>query len=144
MEPTINVGFLHIEEQEVADETNEKRPRVVKKAETVREKAEKAVEDSKQPRRLHTTKRRAGAPFRLVGRIARRLGKIKPLHIISIVLVPPYFRNSWRELKQVTWPKRRDSFRLTFAVIMFATVFGIVVALLDFGLDKLFKQVLLK
>ena len=128
----------------MADETDSKRPRVVKKAETVREKAEKAVENSKQPRRLHTTKRRVGAPFRAVGRGAKRLERFKPLRILGFIIVPPYLRNSLRELRQVTWPKRRESFRLTFAVILFASVFGVVVAALDFGLDKLFKQVLLK
>lgn len=129
----------------MADESTENSSnRQGKKAETIREKAEKAVESSKQPRRLHTTKRRVGAPFRAVGRGGRKLGKFGPFRIIGYILVPPYFRNSWRELRQVIWPSRRDSFRLTFAVIAFAAVFGVVIAFLDFGLDKLFKQVLLK
>jgi preprotein translocase SecE subunit len=127
----------------VADETKSNR-RIIKKSETVREKAVKATEDSKQPRRLQTTKRRASAPFRVVGSGFRKLGKYKAFRIIGYVFAPPYFRNSWRELRQVTWTKRRDSFRLTFAVIAFAVVFGALVALLDFGLDKVFKQVLLK
>lgn len=118
--------------------------RIVKKAETVRQKAEKAVEDSKQPRRLHATKRRAGAPFRIVGKGFTKLGKYKVLRVIGYILVPPYFRNSWKELRQVTWTKRRESFRLTAAVIVFAITFGAVVAVLDFGLDKVFKEVLLK
>lgn len=118
--------------------------RLVKKVETVREKTEKAVESSKQPRRLHSTKRRVSAPFRAVGKQSSKLGKFKPFRIIGLILVPPYFRNSWKELRQVTWTKRRESFRLTFAVIAFATVFGIMVAVLDYGLDKVFKEVLLK
>lgn len=118
--------------------------RLVKKAETVREKTEKAVESSKQPRRLHTTKRRVGTPFRVIGEKSSKLGKFKFFRIIGLVLVPPYFRNSWKELRQVTWTKRRESFRLTFAVIAFAAVFGVLVAVLDYGLDKVFKEVLLK
>jgi preprotein translocase SecE subunit len=128
----------------VAEETGKSKRRLVKKAETVREKAEKAVEDSKQPRRLHTTKRRAGAPFRAVARGGRRLNKIKPFRILGFIIVPPYFRNSWKELKQVTWPKFKDSIRLTFAVFAFATVFGTLVFALDFVLDKVFKEVILK
>jgi len=125
-------------------ETAKPKRRIVKKAETVREKAEKAQEDSKQPRRLHATKRRVSAPFRPVGRLAKKLGKFKPFRIIGLILVPPYFRNSWRELKQVTWLKPKDSIRLTYAVFAFAAIFGTLVALLDYGLDKIFKQVLIK
>jgi preprotein translocase SecE subunit len=128
----------------VAEEAKPKR-RLVKKAETVRQKTEKASsEDSKQPRRLHTTRRRISAPFRLIGRIGKRLGKFKPFHIISLIIVPPYLRNSWRELGQVTWLKPKESLRLTYAVFAFAAIFGTLVALLDYGLDKIFKQVLLK
>jgi preprotein translocase SecE subunit len=128
----------------VAEQSDKPKRRIVKKAETVREVTEKAAETNKQPRRLHTTKRRAGAPFRAIGKVFAKLGKFKPFRIIGLILVPPYFRNSWRELRQVTWLKRRDSFRLTYAVIAFAAIFGTLVALLDYGLDKVFKEVLLK
>jgi preprotein translocase SecE subunit len=113
------------------DKTTPKR-RLVKKAETVREKTEKAVEKgSNQPRRLQAK----GTSW---------LGKFKFFRIIGLILVPPYFRNSWKELRQVTWTKPKESIRLTFAVVVFATVFGALVAALDFGLDKVFKEVLLK
>lgn len=58
--------------------------------------------------------------------------------------IPKYFRDSLVELRQVTWPNRMQTVRLTFAVIAFATIFGIVIAIVDFGLDKLFKEILLK
>lgn len=125
-------------------ETAKPKRRLVKKAETVREKAEKAQEDSKQPRRLHATKRRVTAPFRPVGRLAKKLGKFKVFRIIGLIIVPPYFRNSWRELRQVTWLKPKESWRLTYAVFAFAAIFGTLVALLDYGLDKIFKEVLIK
>jgi preprotein translocase SecE subunit len=128
----------------VAEQSDKTKRRIVKKAETVREKAEKAAESSNQPRRLHATKRRASAPFRAAGKGLAKLGKFKPFRIIGLILVPPYFRNSWRELRQVTWLKPKESFRLTYAVIAFAAIFGALVALLDFGLDKVFKEVLLK
>lgn len=127
-----------------AEKASPKR-RIIKKSETIREKTEKkAIESNKAPRRIHVTRRKASVPFRKVGSALAKLGKFKPLRIIGLILVPPYFRNSWKELLQVTWPKIRVSIRLTFAVISFATVFGILIAILDFGLDKLFKQVLLK
>jgi len=58
--------------------------------------------------------------------------------------IPKYFRNSWVELRQVTWPDREKTVRLTFAVIAFAAAFGVVIAIVDFGLDKLFRELLLK
>jgi preprotein translocase SecE subunit len=129
----------------MAENVDTPKRRTVKKAETVREKTEKAAADSKKkPRRLQATTRKAGAPVRQARRGLGKLGKFKPFRIIGLILVPPYFRNSWKELKQVTWPKRRESFRLMFAVVAFAAVFGSLVAALDFGLDKVFKEVLLK
>lgn len=92
-------------------------------------------------------KRRLKVPVR---RLSGPLGKAKSkagkglLGKIGRVLVPKYFRNSWVELKQVTWPDRRQTMRLTFAVIVFATIFGIAIAIVDYGLDKLFKELLLK
>ena len=127
----------------MAEETAKSKRRI-KKTETVREKAVKLAESEKKPRRLQGTKRHARAPFRLLAKLGRFLGKFKVFRIIGLILVPPYFRNSFKELRQVTWTKPKESFRLTFAVFAFAAVFGCVVALLDFGLDKVFKEVLLK
>jgi preprotein translocase SecE subunit len=64
--------------------------------------------------------------------------------LLGKILVPPYIRNSWKELKQVTWPNWKQSRQLTFAVLVFAVIFGAAVAIVDFGLDKLFKHILLK
>jgi preprotein translocase SecE subunit len=128
----------------MAEDPSRPKRRLVKKVETVREKAEKATESSAKPRRLQKTTSRIGAPFRPVGRGLKRVGSFKPVRILGFILVPPYFRNSWKELRQVTWPKFKESQRLTSAVIVFATVFGVAVALVDFALDKLFKGVLLK
>jgi preprotein translocase SecE subunit len=128
----------------VAENKDKPKRRIIKKVETVREKAEKAVESNKQPRRLQGTKRRASAPFRATGKGLSWLNKFKVFRVIGLILVPPYFRNSWKELRQVTWTKPKESLRLTSAVIVFAVVFGILVAILDYVLDKVFKEVLLK
>ena len=131
----------------MAEPTEEKAKssrRTIKKVESVREKTDKAVESAGKPRRLNKTTRRMGAPFRAVGRGFKWLGKFKVMRAIGYVFFPPYFRNSWKELRQVTWPTFKVSLRLTAAVIIFAVVFGALVALLDFILDKVFKEVLLK
>lgn len=67
-----------------------------------------------------------------------------PLWWLLIHIVPPYFKNAFKELKFVTWPTTRQTSSLTFAVIMFSVVFGAIIAGVDFGLDKLFKLFILK
>lgn len=59
-------------------------------------------------------------------------------------IIPKYLRESWSELKQVNWPNRKQTISLTFAVFVFAIIFGIIVAIIDSGLNQLFKQLLLQ
>lgn len=56
---------------------------------------------------------------------------------------PAYFRDSARELKNVTWPGRKETWRLVLAVFIFAILMGLFIALLDFGLEKLLREVIL-
>jgi len=71
-------------------------------------------------------------PAQLLGRFIKKIFFIE------------YFKSSWYELKEVTWPGRKETIQLTFAVFIFAVSFGLFIAVIDFGLDKLFKGVLLK
>lgn len=122
--------------------------RRVKNPESFRERALKAAEESDKPKRVAKVRSGGvsviGTIFRPIGRVLTPIGRLKPVRLLGKVLLPPYVRNSWRELKQVTWPNWQQSRQLTFAVLIFAVLFGAVIALVDFGLDKLFKQVLLK
>ncbi|MDL2342180.1 MAG: preprotein translocase subunit SecE [Patescibacteria group bacterium] len=125
--------------------------RKVKNPETFRERALKASEQSQQPDRRSRIRSVAGKPARPIAGIAKKASgnKVlrvlaKPFRLLGRILFPKYFRNSYRELRQVQWPDRRESRQLTFAVLAFAFVFGAFVAILDFGLDKLFRGVLLK
>lgn len=94
-----------------------------------------------------STKRSFKTPVR---KMTRPLGRARAkaskgfLGKVGRFLVPKYFRSSWSELRQVTWPDRGQTARLTTAVIIFATVFGIIIAIVDYGLDKLFRGILLK
>jgi preprotein translocase SecE subunit len=74
---------------------------------------------------------KAWKPFRFVGKI------------LGYVLLISYFRSSLQELKLVTWPNWKLSWRLTWAVLVFSIFFGVIVAVVDFGLDKIFKQLIL-
>lgn len=69
---------------------------------------------------------------------------LKPVLWLGKKIVPAYFKNSFKELKLVTWPNRKESRQLTTAVIVFAVVLSLIVALIDLGLDKVFKKVILK
>lgn len=139
----------------MADEPIKKTKRRVKNPETFRERAIKATEISDKPKRTKRFRRAIGkltAPlFKPIARGARIIfGRKpftwlrKPLRLLGKLVFPVYFRNSWKELKLVTWPSWRESRRLTYAVLIFAIVFGTVIALVDYGLDKLFKNILLK
>ena len=125
----------------------DKPKRRLRPPQTARERSQQPKSEPKKPRKLGKAKTAVAAPFRKAAKslakykIARWLARI--FRFIGKILVPPYVRNSWKELKLVTWPSRRESIRLTFAVIMFAVVFGAVVASLDYGLSRLFKIIIL-
>jgi len=60
-------------------------------------------------------------------------------------LVPRYFVNSFKEVRQVQWPARKETWRLTLACVRFLpSYFGGMVAGVDKGLDEIFKKVVLK
>lgn len=60
-------------------------------------------------------------------------------HIIPV----KYFVGSWKELRQVTWPTTKETLRLTAAVVIFAIFFTAIISVVDYGLDKLFRQLIL-
>lgn len=139
----------------MADKQPAKPKRLVKNPETFRERALKAGEDSDKPKRLARLKGASGQaaspvaqpaakafakifavqPFPLIGKLLKLVGKI---------ILPVYFRRSWQELRLVTWPTWKQSRQLTYAVLIFAVIFGALIAVVDYGLDKVFKDVLLK
>jgi len=121
------------------EKANRRKPRVRKTAPTFREVAEaeqakssSTVKKSSRPRRFLSF---IFTPLKPIGRVLKR---------VLGWLVPRYFVNAWREVKQVTWPGRKETWRLTLAVFIFAAVFGFVVYFVDKGLEKLFKELVLK
>jgi preprotein translocase SecE subunit len=136
----------------VADSEPSKRPKRRLKAptQTVRERAEQAQQTADRParnRHVKTAASAAGRPIRGIGRVFQR----QPFHFIGVVLrpigrilFPRYFREAYLELRLVEWPNRKTSRQLTYAVLAFAVVFGAVIATVDYGLDKVFRTLLLK
>lgn len=135
----------------MAEKQPTKGKRRVKNPETFRERAVKAVEESQKPTkatRLKSSSTKATGPMRKSARKITQAKSLrflhKPARIVGKILVPTYFRNSWAELKLVTWPNWKQSRQLTVAVLIFAVIFGASIALVDLGLDKIFKNILLK
>lgn len=128
-----------------------KKKRRLRPAETVRQRAEKASSTPKKPRRLRRTASTVSRPLRTAAGIGRKEYYLPlPENKVGQFLnkrrrfLPSYFRNSWNELRQVAWPSRRETWKLTLAVFTFAIIFGLLIAVTDFALDKLFRKVLLK
>jgi len=105
-------------------------------SETVREKA----------RSSETTKPKKSGKVRTA--LAKVFGPVafifQPIRWLGRYLVPRYFKQAFAELKNITWPSRKQARQLTTAVVLFAIVFGALVSSLDYGLDKVFKKVFLK
>ncbi|MBI4034729.1 preprotein translocase subunit SecE [Candidatus Saccharibacteria bacterium] len=74
----------------------------------------------------------------------RWLRPLAPLLKVLRWLAPRYFVNAWREVRQVTWPNRRETWRLTLAVFVFATIFGFAIFGVDKVLERIFKETVLK
>jgi preprotein translocase subunit SecE len=48
-----------------------------------------------------------------------------------------YFRETWFELKKVSWPSRREGMNLTLMVLVVTAALSVTLALIDFGFEKL-------
>lgn len=83
-------------------------------------------------------------PLKQIGHGLRWFFRLRAVRFIGRILGFGYVRGSWQELKMVTWPTRHEGLRLTSAVIVFSVVFAVILAGVDYGLDKLFKHLLLR
>lgn len=129
-----------------------RKPRIRKSAPTIREKVEEAAKAKEKPANGGRARRILAVPAKPVRRL--NLGERKPVRAAKVPfryvkiglawIIPSYFINAWRELRQVQWPKRRETWRLTLAVFIFSIIFGALVAGVDKGLDEVFKKVILK
>jgi len=123
-----------------------------RRVESVRERADKQqAKSDRHPRRRKVTSA-AGAPVRgLRSLLTREYHPIKlPDTKTGNALTkrrsatPSYFVDSLHELKLVTWPTRRQALSLSLSVIIFSVSIALFVQALDYGLGKLFKEVILK
>lgn len=69
------------------------------------------------------------------------------LRILLAPLVPfkafgRYIRDSWREIRQVRWPDRKLTWKMTLSVIIYVIIFAAVIMLLDALFTFMFNKLL--
>jgi len=130
-------------------ESKKSKAKEPKKKDSMRDSAAKSRAAADKPKRV---RKAAVAAVKPVGSVGSAL--TEDYHLVepkdggnfftkSRKLTPSYFRNAWKELKQVTWPGRLETWRLVFAVFIFAIALGLLVSVLDYGLEKLLREVIL-
>lgn len=83
-------------------------------------------------------KKEVNLPIKLPdNKIGATLGKKRRLPLAK------YISESFTEIKKVTWPNRKETFKLTFAVIIFTTIFTLFMMIADFGIGNVVERVLL-
>jgi preprotein translocase SecE subunit len=116
---------------------------------TLRQRNVKAAEDKGKTKRIRRAASNTAASGKKVGSILTTEfhltdRKEKPGFLSkSRSLTPRYLSNSWQEIRQVVWPGRKETWKLVFAVFVFSIFVGGFIAVLDFGLEKLFRAVIL-
>lgn len=117
------------------------------KGETVKQKSQRLSARKPKTRRLKNATSAAATPLKSAfskhyflynskGKYGKFLNKPRRF-------TPKYFRESWAEIKLVTWPNRKETIKLTMAVVIFALIFGAFVGAIDYVFEKLFREVIL-
>lgn len=52
-----------------------------------------------------------------------------------------FFRELKAEVKRITWPSKKDTKKSTIAVVSFSFIFIVLVGLLDYGFNNLYKLI---
>lgn len=136
-----------------------RRRKLAKKPETVRDKAEKAQAKKAKEQKKKTPKKPSKAAAKAnkaasdtknflsksldVHGHDHEAGGVKGSLTKQRSIIPSYFGDSIKEIQAVTWPSFKEAWSLTFAVVMFAIVFSILVSSLDWVLGKVFEEVIL-
>jgi preprotein translocase subunit SecE len=53
-----------------------------------------------------------------------------------------YFRETWFELKKVSWPTRQEALNLTVMVVLVTAFLAVVLSLMDWAFSEVFRLVL--
>ncbi len=110
------------------------------------ETAEKPAKNHKTPKiTVPSVPKSASKP----NKKSRKNGAEKPLKEIFILARPfvafgRYLRDSWRELRQVRWPNRKATWKMTVAVLIYCAIFIVFIVLLDTFFNFIFNLLLTK
>ena len=53
-----------------------------------------------------------------------------------------YFRGAWQELRQVRWPSRKNTWKMTLSVIVYVLIFAGIIMVLDWIFQAISKLVI--
>ena len=92
----------------------------------------KTKAQAKQQAKLAKTKAKA-AKAKLKAKTNTPEKPLKQAFILArpFVALGRYLRNSWRELRQVRWPNRKATWKMTLAVLVYCAIFIVFIMLLD-------------
>ncbi len=116
---------------------------------TIRERNRKAAEAKDKPKRIRKAATQVKQPVSKLGTILTAEYHLFPqknpdgFFTKSRNATPRYFVDSIAELNNVTWPGRKETWKLVFAVFTFAISLGVFIAVLDYGLERLFRNIIL-
>ena len=132
--------------------TEVKKPRRRKQQVTVREKAQKESAKKASPKKTAAIKTKVARPIKKVAQFGKReyqpikAPDKKGFRVLNkrVRFVPKFISSSWAEVKQVTWPTKREAASKTVAVIIFALIFAAFVQLLDYVFSRIVKEIILR
>ena len=74
--------------------------------------------------------------------VKEKSGKKPFILIRPFSFIGRYFRDSWREIRQVRWPNRKATWKMVFAVLVYTAIFVVLLVLLDMLFKFIFNQIL--
>lgn len=72
----------------------------------------------------------------------KKTGKKPFILFRPFIALGHYFRDSWRELRQVRWPNRKATWKMLLAVLIYTAAFVAFISLLDIFFTWLFNLIL--
>ena len=100
---------------------------------------------TKKPTKKSTPQKKDQKPTKISKKTAKIDSKTdkKPFILFRpFVIFGRYVRDSWREIRQVRWPDRKLTWKMTLAVIIYVLIFATVIMLLDVFFTFLFNKLL--
>lgn len=111
---------------------------------TTEAKPAEPVKNDPKPAESNASKRAAKKLARKSADASRPEKPLKQVFILArpFVALGRYLRDSWRELRQVRWPNRKVTWKMTLAVLIYCAIFIAFIVLLDTFFTFIFNLLL--